>query len=120
MAICGMFAVVEELHSLLKPYLLRRTKSGVLKDLPEKSDVVLYHGLSKLQKKLYKAILMKDIGETVLEIVRKITCVHGVDPVCGCADDCLWKGQNQNQLSQDNQVFMFSVICISLQRSRLY
>ncbi|XP_076450689.1 chromodomain-helicase-DNA-binding protein 1-like [Babylonia areolata] len=52
--------IVEELHNLLKPYLLRRTKSGVLKDLPEKSDVVLYHGLSKLQKKLYKAILMKD------------------------------------------------------------
>ena len=53
----------EELHSILRPYLLRRTKSGVLKDLPEKSDVVLYHGLSKLQKKLYKAILTKDIGE---------------------------------------------------------
>ena len=53
----------EELHGILRPYLLRRTKSGVLKDLPEKSDVVLYHGLSKLQKKLYKAILTKDIGE---------------------------------------------------------
>ncbi|XP_070199132.1 chromodomain-helicase-DNA-binding protein 1-like [Littorina saxatilis] len=52
--------VFEELHRALKPYLLRRTKSGVLKDLPGKSDVVLYHGLSKLQKKLYKAILMKD------------------------------------------------------------
>ncbi|KAL8602933.1 hypothetical protein ACOMHN_057243 [Nucella lapillus] len=53
--------IVEELHGLLKPYLMRRTKAGVLKDLPEKSDVVLYHGLSTLQKRLYKAILMKDI-----------------------------------------------------------
>ena len=56
-------AVNEELHDVLRPYLLRRTKCGVLKDLPEKSDVILYHGLSKLQKKLYKAILTKDIGE---------------------------------------------------------
>ena len=61
---CGFLcAVNEELHDVLRPYLLRRTKCGVLKDLPEKSDVILYHGLGKLQKKLYKAILTKDIGE---------------------------------------------------------
>ncbi|KAK0060448.1 chromodomain-helicase-DNA-binding protein 1-like isoform X1 [Biomphalaria pfeifferi] len=52
---------VKELHQLLAPYLLRRTKDMVLPDLPEKSDIVLYHGLSSLQKKLYKAILVKDI-----------------------------------------------------------
>ncbi|ESP00822.1 hypothetical protein LOTGIDRAFT_238503 [Lottia gigantea] len=52
---------LEELHDLLKPYLLRRTKAGVLKDLPNKSEVVLYHGLSPLQKKLYKALLTKDL-----------------------------------------------------------
>ncbi|KAK6180019.1 hypothetical protein SNE40_012242 [Patella caerulea] len=52
---------IEELHALLKPYLLRRTKSGELKDLPNKSEVILYHGLSPLQKKLYKAILIKDL-----------------------------------------------------------
>ncbi|XP_060086323.1 chromodomain-helicase-DNA-binding protein 1-like [Ylistrum balloti] len=53
---------VSELHTLLQPYLLRRTKEGVLKDLPKKSEVVLYHGISKLQKKLYKAILTKDLA----------------------------------------------------------
>ncbi|XP_005098173.1 chromodomain-helicase-DNA-binding protein 1-like [Aplysia californica] len=52
---------VSELHLLMKPYFLRRTKSTVLADLPEKSNVVLYHGLSALQKKLYKAIHTKDI-----------------------------------------------------------
>ncbi|XP_033752107.1 chromodomain-helicase-DNA-binding protein 1-like [Pecten maximus] len=56
---------VSELHALLQPYLLRRTKEGVLKDLPKKTEVVLYHGVSKLQKKLYKAILTKDL--TVFE-----------------------------------------------------
>lgn len=57
---------IEELHELLKPYLLRRKKENVLKDLPERSDVVLYHGLSALQKKLYKAILTKDLGNNLI------------------------------------------------------
>lgn len=52
-----------ELHDLLKPYLLRRTKEVVLKDLPKKSDLVMYHGISKVQKKLYKALLTKDISK---------------------------------------------------------
>jgi len=34
----------------------------VLLDLPEKSEVILYTGLSALQKKYYKAILTKDLG----------------------------------------------------------
>ncbi|XP_053383751.1 chromodomain-helicase-DNA-binding protein 1-like [Mercenaria mercenaria] len=51
-----------ELHKLLKPYLLLRRKSEVLKDLPNKSEVVLTHGISKLQAKLYKGILVKDTG----------------------------------------------------------
>lgn len=54
-----------ELHDLIKPYLLRRTKEVVLKDLPKKSDLVMYHGISKVQKKLYKAILTKDISKAV-------------------------------------------------------
>ncbi|XP_064649880.1 chromodomain-helicase-DNA-binding protein 1-like [Lineus longissimus] len=52
---------VSELHDLLKPFLLRRIKAEVVKDLPFKSEVLLYHGLSDLQKKYYKAILTKDL-----------------------------------------------------------
>ncbi|XP_078700136.1 chromodomain-helicase-DNA-binding protein 1-like [Branchiostoma floridae x Branchiostoma belcheri] len=54
-------SVRQELHTLLQPFLLRRVKSEVIKDLPKKSEVVLYHGLTSLQKKYYKAILMKDL-----------------------------------------------------------
>ncbi|XP_072016893.1 chromodomain-helicase-DNA-binding protein 1-like [Amphiura filiformis] len=53
--------VKNDLHSILLPFLLRRTKSEVVLDLPKKSEVLLYHGLSALQKKLYKAVLTKDI-----------------------------------------------------------
>lgn len=51
-----------DLHHILQPFLLRRIKQQVLKDLPEKSEVILFHGLSTVQKKLYKAILTKDLS----------------------------------------------------------
>lgn len=53
-----------ELQSVLEPFLLRRVKSEVAVDLPKKTELVMYHGMSALQKKYYKAILMKDLGET--------------------------------------------------------
>ena len=53
-----------ELQSILEPFLLRRVKSEVALDLPKKTELVVYHGMSALQKKYYKAILMKDLGET--------------------------------------------------------
>lgn len=62
---CTYFVYFEgrtELHSILQPFLLRRVKNQVLKDLPNKSEIVLYHKLSPLQKKYYKAILTKDLG----------------------------------------------------------
>ena len=35
----------------------------VLLDLPERSEVTLYTGMTSLQKKLYKSILMRDTSE---------------------------------------------------------
>lgn len=52
-----------KLQSVLEPYLLRRVKSQVALDLPKKTELVVYHGMSALQKKYYKALLMKDRGE---------------------------------------------------------
>ena len=51
---------VKELTWLLQPFVLRRMKSQVNIDLPERAEVILYHGLTKLQKSLYKAVLTKD------------------------------------------------------------
>lgn len=90
---------VSELHALLQPYLLRRTKEAVLKDLPKKTEVILYHGISKLQKKLYKAILTKDLGNThtPLIMVRLIDC--GIQNYSSCEILCFrrlnfWFSQN--------------------------
>ena len=67
-SIC-MFVRIEmaELHTILKPFLLRRTKNTVVTDLPNRAEVVLYHNLTKLQKKYYKALLAKDTGVYLFE-----------------------------------------------------
>ncbi|XP_026015068.1 chromodomain-helicase-DNA-binding protein 1-like [Astatotilapia calliptera] len=54
-------ALAAELQSILEPFLLRRVKSQVAVDLPKKTELVVYHGMSALQKKYYKAVLMKDL-----------------------------------------------------------
>ncbi|KAI1899825.1 hypothetical protein AGOR_G00065750 [Albula goreensis] len=54
-------ALANELHGVLRPFLLRRVKAEVAVELPKKTEMVVYHGMSALQKKYYKAILMKDL-----------------------------------------------------------
>uniref|UniRef100_A0A4W3K5R7 Chromodomain helicase DNA binding protein 1-like n=1 Tax=Callorhinchus milii TaxID=7868 RepID=A0A4W3K5R7_CALMI len=61
----------KELHSLMQPFLLRRIKTDVATELPKKMEVVLYHGLSSLQKKYYKALLMKDLDAFENEMGKK-------------------------------------------------
>lgn len=48
------------LIDLLKPFILRRLKRDVLTDLPNKTELMIFHDLSKVQKDLYKAILTKN------------------------------------------------------------
>jgi SNF2 family DNA or RNA helicase len=47
---------VSELHSILKPYLLRRIKEDVEKALPPKEETILEVSLTPVQKRYYKAI----------------------------------------------------------------
>jgi len=47
---------VSDLHSILKPYLLRRVKEDVEKSLPPKEETILEVALTPIQKKYYKAI----------------------------------------------------------------
>ncbi|KAF2758351.1 chromatin-remodeling complex ATPase-like protein [Pseudovirgaria hyperparasitica] len=53
--------VVQQLHKVLRPFLLRRVKSDVEKSLLPKKEINLYIGMSEMQVKWYKKILEKDI-----------------------------------------------------------
>jgi len=53
--------VVQQLHRVLRPFLLRRVKSDVEKSLLPKKEVNVYIGMSEMQVKWYKRILEKDI-----------------------------------------------------------
>ena len=53
--------MVQQLHKVLRPFLLRRIKSDVEKSLLPKKRINLYVGLSEMQRKWYQKILEKDI-----------------------------------------------------------
>ena len=42
--------LVDRLHAVLRPFLLRRLKAEVEKKLPPKKEVKIYVGLSKMQR----------------------------------------------------------------------
>lgn len=49
---------------MLQPFLLHRVKAEVAAKLPKKTDLVVFHELSALQKRYYKALLMRDLGRS--------------------------------------------------------
>lgn len=53
--------VVQQLHRVLRPFLLRRVKADVEKSLLPKKEVNVYIGMSEMQVKWYQKILEKDI-----------------------------------------------------------
>jgi ATP-dependent helicase STH1/SNF2 len=58
--------IIHRLHELLRPFMLRRVKSEVLDQLPEKVEKVLRCELSSWQKELYKQISKKAVAENGL------------------------------------------------------
>ncbi|XP_011806650.1 PREDICTED: chromodomain-helicase-DNA-binding protein 1-like isoform X6 [Colobus angolensis palliatus] len=75
-----------ELHKLLQPFLLRRVKADVATELPKKTEVVIYHGMSALQKKYYKAILMKDLDAFENETAKKVKLQNILSQLRKCVD----------------------------------
>jgi len=75
--------IINSLHRILRPFLLRRTKDDMAKSLPPKKEIQLYIGLTETQVDIYKRILTnKSIGGldkkfymNVLMQLRKV-CNH--------------------------------------------
>ena len=52
--------MIQQLHRVLRPFMLRRLKKDVAKSIPPKTETILYTGLAKAQRELYKSILRRD------------------------------------------------------------
>jgi len=79
----------ELLNALIKkitPFVLRRTKKGVLKELPEKVETIIYANMEDEQRKIYESILLStkrqlEERKSKFEILSALTrlrqaCVH--------------------------------------------
>eukprot|EP00752_Nemacystus_decipiens_P001789 g1728.t2 len=53
--------MIKQLHKILRPFMLRRLKKEVEKSLPPKEETILFTGMSEVQRKVYKGVLMRDI-----------------------------------------------------------
>ncbi|KDO23329.1 hypothetical protein SPRG_11643 [Saprolegnia parasitica CBS 223.65] len=56
----GQENVIKKLHTVLRPFLLRRLKSDVEHSLPPKIETKLYVGLSEMQREWYTRVLHRD------------------------------------------------------------
>jgi SWI/SNF-related matrix-associated actin-dependent regulator of chromatin subfamily A member 5 len=49
------------LHKILRPFMLRRLKADVETSLPPKSEMMIFTGMSAMQRDLYKKILRREV-----------------------------------------------------------
>ena len=64
--------IVQQLHKILKPFLLRRTKAEVERSLPPKKEIHIKVGLTELQKRLYKKLLTSSLLQESKTIYKNI------------------------------------------------
>ena len=59
--------IIQSLHSILRPFLLRRLKKDVEKQLPSKKEHIIFCELSRRQKYLYDEYINTDITQDTLK-----------------------------------------------------
>ncbi|KAI8368785.1 SNF2 family N-terminal domain-containing protein [Blakeslea trispora] len=59
--------IVTSLHTILRPFLLRRLKTDVEYALPKKKEYLLYAPLTQPQKNLYDAIIKRDLRDYLIK-----------------------------------------------------
>ncbi|OAD03910.1 hypothetical protein MUCCIDRAFT_184304 [Mucor lusitanicus CBS 277.49] len=59
--------IVSSLHTILRPFLLRRLKTDVESSLPKKKEYLLYAPLTQPQKDLYDALIKRNIRDYLIK-----------------------------------------------------
>ncbi|KAJ9113364.1 hypothetical protein QFC19_000283 [Naganishia cerealis] len=63
--------LIHNLHTILKPFILRRVKKDVIMNLPPKKEYLIHIPLTLLQKKLYKDGLDNNLHRSIVEVNLK-------------------------------------------------
>ena len=82
-------AVVERLHAVLRPFLLRRLKKDVEKQLPPKHEHVVYCKLSKRQRQLYEEYMASSDTRAIMSsgnFLGIVNCLMQLRKVCNHPD----------------------------------
>lgn len=85
------------LRDMIAPYMLRRMKSDVASDLPEKTEKVLFCKLTKPQRKAYLSFLKSDELSSIMKGKRQV--LFGVDilrKICNHPDLILQDTQSED------------------------
>ncbi|KAF2112156.1 SNF2 family N-terminal domain-containing protein [Lophiotrema nucula] len=81
--------IVKKLHEVLRPYLLRRLKADVEKQMPAKYEHVVYCKLSKRQRQLYDGFMGRATTKAILSsgnYMSIINCLMSLRKVCNHPD----------------------------------
>jgi len=65
--------IVEKLHKILQPFMMRRLKSQVEKTLPKKKEIVLYVSMTKDQREMYERIVKGELADMLEKITGNKT-----------------------------------------------
>lgn len=76
--------LIKNLHTILKPFLLRRIKREVIKDLPPKKEYIIHIPLSPVQEKLYYDCMNKKLESLLVEMMTRQFFRHNRDNFAVC------------------------------------
>ena len=79
-------AVIDKLHSILRPLILRRLKSEVEQELPRKTEEIVECALSRRQKLLYDQFIMRAGQETSRGFVQSLNVLMQLRKICNHPD----------------------------------
>ncbi|EYC27612.1 hypothetical protein Y032_0009g825 [Ancylostoma ceylanicum] len=66
------------LRKILSQYLIRRTKDLVCKELPSCEQVILYHNITEIQKRLYLDIIARDYEDLLMNTKQKHQSLNNI------------------------------------------
>lgn len=94
----------DDLQIILKPFLLRRTKSSVSLNLPPLEEKVIYVPMSALQKQYYKWVLEKNYDNLGKDNSRKLSNI--VQQLCkACNHPYLFDGAEEEPFEEGDHLW---------------